>query len=342
MKMVTTLILLATLLLGCSQPQDIGAYLTELHEGGKLNGNVLVMQNDTVLYESSFGYADGGRKHLLTPAHRFALGSIQKEFPGVAIMQLNERGLLSLEDSLSHFLPHLPWWADKISVRNLLQYSSGLPHVDWEARFEKGVARQTEILQDLSKLEELEFEPGTDYLYSNYNPLLLQSIVESLSGMPFKAYVEQNILLPFELDGIVIKEEYPYKNTELMAIPFDEDFKVDDYQVELMTVCSSARGMYTWFSRLDDYKIITKESMRQLSEEAMEGDNIQAPLGRCDWEDGDIKLHLHHGNSKNYESLVRHYKKDGLVVVLLTNQEHENLHDIADNIYALAQRKGAK
>ena len=340
--MIISLTLFASLLLGCNRIHDIDSYLKELHAEGTFNGTILVVQNDTVLYENAFGYADGTKKHLLTSDHRFNVGSIYKEFPAVAIMQLKEEGLLTLDDNLSSFMPHLPGWAKKVTVKNLLQYSSGLPKIDWESYFQKGFGvKEEKIVQNLSTLEALEFEPGTDYLYSNYNPFLLMRIVEASSKMKFKEYVEQKILLPFEIDGVVIKEVYPYKDTSLMAIPFDENFKVDDYKAEVTLVCSSAAGMYNWFSKLDDFQIITKESMQQLSEEAISGDNIQAPLGRGDWEGDDLKLHLHHGSSQNYECLVRNYKQDGFMIILMTNQKQRNVHEIADNIYGLLKRSVA-
>lgn len=343
MKTTLSLILCATFLLACNQITDIDTYLQGLHEKGKLNGTVLVIQNDTVLYEQAFGYADGAKEQPLTPDHRFALGSIYKEFPAVAVMQLQEQGLLSLDDPLSRFMPQLPLWANKIKVGHLMQYSSGLPKIDWKAYFQKGIrVKESQIVGSLVKLEALEFEPGSDYLYSNYNPFLLISIVENLTGMPFKAYVEQKMIQPFALEGIVVKEAYPYEDTSLMAMPFDEDFKVDDYEVESTTICSSARGMYKWFSQLDGFKIITKASMKQVSQVLREGDYIQSPLGYCSWEGDDIKQHFHHGNSQNYECLVRNYKQEGLMVILMTNQEHENLYDIADNIYAFIRRSAAK
>lgn len=343
MKVTLTLTVLVNFLLGCNQIQDIDTYLTDLHAEGKFNGTILVTHRDVVLYENAFGFADETKKVLLTPEYRFALGSIYKEFPAVAVMQLKEKGLLSLDDKISAFLPHLPGWAEKISVRNLFQYSSGLPKIDWNGYFKKGVrVKEDKIIEDLAHLEKLEFEPGTDYLYSNYNPFLLMSIVESLTGMSFKEYLEQNVLLPFGLDGIEVKEGYPYKDVSLMAIPFDEDFKADDYEVEMTTICSSARGMHKWFLQLDQFKILTRESMQQLSEEIYPGEDSQSPLGQCDWERDDIKQHFHHGNSQNYECLVRNYKQDGLMIILMTNQEHENLYDIADNIYELFQRKVAK
>ena len=160
--------------------------------------------------------------------------------------------------------------------------------------------------------------------------------------MKFKEYVEKKMVIPYDLEGLVVKEEYPYKDANLMAIPFNKHFKVDNYEAEVTTICSSVNGMYNWFSKLDNYEIISKESMKQLSEEVMQKEYVQSPLGQCEWKGDDLNLHFHHGNSQNYESLVRHYKQEGLLIILLTNQEHENLYDIADNIYEISRRRAAK
>jgi CubicO group peptidase (beta-lactamase class C family) len=343
MKVILHLLSLTLLLLSCRSPKDIDTYLSQLHADGKYNGTILVIQHDSVLYERAFGYADGARTVRLTGEHQFAIGSIYKEFPAVAIMQLQEQGLLSLDDKLSAYMPQLPGWADKITVRHLFQYASGLPKIDWNAYFEKGIkVNEDQIVESLANLERLESEPGTDYIYSNYNPFLLMHIVERLSGMSFKAYVEQHIIQRHGLEGLVVKEAYPFEGAPLIAQPFDEDYKVDDYEAEVTTVCSSAQGMYQWFSQLDHFKVVSRESMQQLSQEIFPGEDSQSPLGQCDWEKGEMVQHFHHGNSQNYECLVRHYKQEGLMIILMTNQEHENLYDIADDIYAIAQRKQAK
>lgn len=340
MRIAICLLMGAMFLPGCHSAQDIDTYLKKLHAAGELNGNVLVMRSDTVLYKNSFGYADGARQNRLSPEHRFAIGSIYKEFPAVAIMQLREQGLLTLDGQLSSFVPHLPGWADKITVRHLLQYSSGLPKVDWKVYFEKsrqGVETGVDdMVRDLLTLEALAFEPGTDYLYSNYNPFLLIKIVEALTELDFEDYVQKRMLSPFALDGIVIKNQYPYQDTTKIALPFNKAFREDSYHLELVNFCSSTTGMYRWFKQLDYFEIVTKESVKLLSEEAIRGSNIQAPLGRVDWKDDDLVLHLHHGSHESYECLVRNHKQDELIVILLTNQKHSNLHNIADVIYEIA------
>ena len=322
---------------GCTHPTNIDSYLNNQHDAKKLNGSVLVAKNGSVIYEKSFGYADGSKTKSLTSDYYFGIGSIEKEFTAVAIMQLKEKGSLSLNDTLSVLLPGFPAWANTITVRHLLQYSSGLPTIDWDSYFKGGNVSEEAVLKDLKSITELEFDPGTDYIYSNYNIFILRRIVEAKSNQEFSEYVQNEILNPYKLDGIVIEDGFPFQDTELRAIPFDENFTEDSLKYDLSILCSTSKGMFHWFNRLDNFEIITKESLRFLSQEAISGNNIQAPIGRGDWENDSLNLHLHHGSSHNYEALVRHHKKDGIMIIFLTNQKHSNLHEMADQVFILAK-----
>lgn len=326
---------------GCAQEKDIHTYLQKVEATGKLNGNVLVIKNDTVLYENSFGYKEGTKTKKLNKHHRFNIGSIYKEFPAVAIIQLRDQGKLQLDDKLSKYIQDLPEWSHQVTIKSLLQYSSGLPKIKFGEYFSNGFTVTDElIMNDLKKIKKLEFEPETDYLYTNYSPQLLMMIVESISQQKFQSYVQLNLFDKYQLNGMEISKQYPYPDTTLMAIPFNEDFLEDDYKISVSGILFSATAhdMYQWFHNLDTFKILPRESLKFLSEEAISGDNIQAPLGRCDWVNEDVELHLHHGSSASYESLVRHHKKEGLMIILLTNQKQGNLHDIADKIYGIAQK----
>lgn len=315
--------------------RSIDLFLNEQYKRGKLNGNVLVVKGGRKIYERSFGFADASKKTLLNKNHRFNIGSVYKEFPAVAIMQLKEKNLLRTDDKIGKYLPELPEWSKKISIKHLLQYSSGLPTIDWDSYFEKEESASEElILQDLQKLKKLEFEPGTNYLYTNYSPLLLIEIVERITGQEFRDYAEKKLFAPFDLDDTVINESYPYKDKKLMAIPFDTNFKEDDYKISVSAVLftSTAEDLYNWFEKLDTFRIVSKESVRLLSEEAKEGENIQAPLGFADWENDELIEHSHHGTAVNYECVVRRFGKDALTIVILTNQKHRNVYEISEKI----------
>lgn len=339
-KTMTKVLLLNLIisLFGCQNNDSINTYLNELHAKGKLNGNVLVIKDGKTLYEKSFGYTDGSKKTMLSKDYRFNIGSIYKEFPAVSILQLQEKNQLNLEDKISKYIPDLPNWSEKITVQNLLQYSSGLPTIGWNAYFDKGInVNDHHIMEEIKSVKTLEFEPGSDYLYSNSNPILLIKIIENITKTTFNEYLQENIFIPYGLDNTIIKGQYPYEDKTLMAIPFNTDFKEDDFKLSIkgLLFSSITRDLSNWFEQLGDFKIINKTSVKILSEQAKKGENIQSPLGYTQWENDKIVEHSHHGSSVNYEVMVRRFKQDRITIVILTNQKQGNVYEISEKIYKI-------
>ncbi|NHN24763.1 beta-lactamase family protein [Flavobacterium jejuense] len=319
----------------------IDTYLNTLHKEEKLNGNVLIIQNGKTLYEKSFGYTDGSKNTKLSKEYKFNIGSVYKEFPAVSIMQLEQNKLIHLDDKVSKYIPDLPQWSEKVTLKNLLQYSSGLPLINWNQYFSKGNNVTFEdVFKDLQALDTLQFEPGTNYLYSNNNPILLIKIIENVSNMKFEEYLQKHICIPFHLKNIILKEQYPFIDKNKMAIPFDTHFKEDNYKIAIKNIIltTTARDIASWFEQLDTYKIINKESIKTLSETVITGDNIQSPLGSCTWKNNTIIKHAHHGSSGNYECLVSRFNQDGITIVILTNQKNGNVHEITDTIYKILKK----
>ncbi|KKL64332.1 hypothetical protein LCGC14_2166080, partial [marine sediment metagenome] len=320
---------------------NMDTYLTELHEDGKLNGNVLVTKKKKIIFEKSFGYTDGSKTTKLNKDYRFNIGSIYKEFPAVAIMQLKEKDLIDLEDSVSKYLSDLPEWSRKVSIKNLLQYTSGLPKIGWTEYFANGInITESHILDEIKHIKNLEFEPGSDYLYSNSNPILLIKIIEQVTGSNFYDYVQNALFEPLKLNGSVFKNQYPYIDRSLMAIPFDTDFKEDNYKiaVESLLLSSTARDMAIWFEQLAAFTIIDKAAVQLLSEWAKVGSNIQAPLGFGEWINDRFIEHTHHGSSGNYECIVRRFKENDITIAILTNQKHGNVYEISDTLYKIVKQ----
>ena len=342
-KIMTKIFLLSLIisLFSCKNNENIDTYLNDLHEKGELNGNVLVTKDGKTLYEKSFGYTDGSKNTKLTMEYRFNIGSIYKEFPAVSIMQLQEKNLINLDDKISKYILELPNWSEEISVQNLLQYSSGLPTIGWDVYFNKGInVNDNDILEELKSIKNLEFEPGSDYLYSNSNPILLIKIVENITKTTFNRYLQENIFNVYGMENTIIKEQYPYKDRTLMAIPFNADFKEDDYKLSTKSLLfsSTARNMTNWFEGLGDFKVINKKSVKKLSKQAKKGDNIQSPLGYTAWENDKIIEHSHHGSTASYECVARRFKQDRITIVVLTNQKHQNVFEISDKIYEIIKK----
>ncbi|GAA0871367.1 serine hydrolase domain-containing protein [Gangjinia marincola] len=340
LKLLLTTVILTVF--SCKNYQSLDAYLEEMHQNGKLNGNILVVKNDSIIINSSFGYIDGSKNSELTPDYRFNIGSIYKEFPAVAIMQLQEQGKLQLSHSLNTYIKELPKWSEEITILHLLQYTSGLPKVDWNKYFENDIKlTDDKIWKDLLNVGALQFEPGTDYIYTNYSPILLMKIVERISGLSFKDFANRHLFIPSEMKSIVLKNNFPYENKDLMAIPFDENFKEDAYRMSTKNLLflASTKDLYQWLKTLHQGKIINRNSLKKLSEEYDGFGNISAPIGYCEWQDDQVIEHSHHGSSVNYEGIVRYFPDEDLYIVVLTNQKHGNVREISDELRTIVNKK---
>jgi len=253
-------------------------------------------------------------------------------------MQLYESGNLKLDDKVSDYLNGLPAWASSITIQQLFKYTSGLPRVSWERYVENGIVITDELLMnDLKKVKELAFEPGSDYLYSNYNPIVLIHIVEKVSGQSFEQYVLENIFKPSKMNDSYFFEAMPFKNEVLPAIAFDKDYNLDPFKNKNLkfAMLFTAKDIYQYLYHLHNYQLLSKKSIKLLSER----EGSQSPLGVLEWDDDQLEVHHHHGEHGSYESVIRYYPEDGLYIVILKNQKYFNVMDMADQIHDIVTSK---
>ncbi len=166
---------------------------------GRFAGAVLIAHNGTPIFAQAYGLAD--REHTIpnTVSTRFRIGSMNKMFTAVAILQLAQQDKLGLEDLVGKYLTDYPNRdvATKVTIHDLLTHTGGTGDI-FGADFD---AHRSELrsLQDYIKLfgnRGLEFEPGSRVEYSNYGFILLGAIVEKVSGESYYNYVREHIYLP--------------------------------------------------------------------------------------------------------------------------------------------------
>ncbi|MDO8458826.1 MAG: serine hydrolase domain-containing protein [Burkholderiaceae bacterium] len=173
-------------------------------EAERFGGVALVVKGDNVLLEQTAGYALRWAKLPINRDTRFALASTGKLFTIVAIGQMVESGLVSLEDPITKFLPehaHRAGWPG-VKLRHLLTHSSGFGTY-WGPEFE---ARRTTTLtvQDHFQLFEqtpLAFAPGSKFDYSNVGFILIGAIIERVSSQDYFDYIQQHIFDPVGMHG---------------------------------------------------------------------------------------------------------------------------------------------
>jgi CubicO group peptidase (beta-lactamase class C family) len=176
--------------------QAIPGYLSDT-----IGGAVLVARRGEVLYERAFGMAEVELGVPLTTSSIFQIGSLTKQFTAIAVLQLVEKGALSLEDSITRFLPDFPMHGHLITIENLLTHTSGIHDMTRTPEYSAGGSLRysptTPVVEErfIAGLPS-DFEPGTRFEYSNSNYMLLGLIIERISGKSYEQYLNDNIFAP--------------------------------------------------------------------------------------------------------------------------------------------------
>jgi CubicO group peptidase (beta-lactamase class C family) len=194
---------------------QLRGYVERMAARDVFSGAVLLAKKGVPLYQAAFGEAnkDFGVKNTIDT--KFNLGSMNKMFTAVSVMQLVEAGKLSLDDTLGKFLPAgamRPEVLSKVRVKHLLSHTSGLGSYfteEWD-RQSRALYRSVDDWMPLIRNDSLQFEPGTRWSYSNTGMLVLGKVIEKASGQDYFAYVREHVAKPagmtstdaYELDRV--------------------------------------------------------------------------------------------------------------------------------------------
>jgi CubicO group peptidase (beta-lactamase class C family) len=160
----------------------------------------VVVQNGKIAYRGAFGLADIANAVSATSRTAFEIGSVSKMFTAFMVERLIHDGRLSGDDDVRTFIPELPRYEAIITVRNLLQHTSGVRDY-FELlgmrgfRFDDSTT-QNEVVRLIERQGEINFRPGSEYRYSNSEYVLLALIVEKVTGRSFAAAAKESIFTP--------------------------------------------------------------------------------------------------------------------------------------------------
>lgn len=178
--------------------QAIDALFQEAFSAHGPGAAVIAVKDGAVLFRKGYGLANIELGVPVEPDMVFRLGSITKQFTGVAILMLAEEGLLALDDPITRFLPDYPTHAHTITVEHLLTHTSGIKSYtsmpEWRPLWRKDFA--VHELIDFFKYQPMEFAPGTRFNYNNSGYHLLGAIIEKVSGKTYEQFLQERIFEP--------------------------------------------------------------------------------------------------------------------------------------------------
>lgn len=327
--------------------EKLHAYMTALHKVGEFSGNVLVAHRGEVKFHRSYGFASkrfGIPNQIKT---RFRIASMSKSFTAICILQMVERGKLSLDDAISEYveLPH----GSVIKIKHLLSHSSGLGR-DITFPNERKTYGLAEVV-DLIKSDSLLFQPGTKTFYSNRNYVLLQLIVEKVAGVNYETYLTRNILTPLGLSNTGI--EHPLSPPEFLADGFgpgvdrNGNFEIHEtqmisfgYPAGVTGLYSTTGDMFKFCSALGKSPILKPETWKLAFTPLLkESPFMNWGLGFTILGNEDLPVLNHNGKTTGFTGGYFHDLKEDFTVIILANNSEAARSSIVNTIQFILEGK---
>ncbi|MGD1961586.1 MAG: serine hydrolase domain-containing protein [Fulvivirga sp.] len=234
---------------------------------------VLVYQDGKVIYDKAFGMANISDSLPIQSNTQFHIASITKQFTGMAIAILEERGLINVDEEVVEYIPELPKYGKSIAIQHLLNHTSGIPEYQYLEDLagidgHQGISQET-FFDLLQSKDNLNNNPGERYIYSNSNYVLLALIVEKVTNMNFPEFVKKEIFAPLKMRNSEFINTVGPRKQKRIARGYNQNYQIDEPSINLNTIIGDG-GIITdienlglWAKGLINRQLPSSESLMQ-------------------------------------------------------------------------------
>ena len=310
------------------------------HRYYNFNGNILVARYGEVIFNDFIGYADLDTKDTLSINSVYQLASLSKQFTAMAVILLKERGVIDYNDRMVQYIPELKGdnhhFYDSITVRHLLNHTSGLPNYLYLIeRYVEGNRKpyNDEVVKLMGKHKKyLNFEPGTRFQYSNTGYMILALIVERASGKRFDEFVRDNIFSPLDMNHSFVYsstyEDRSYENRLSGYRRFRNNYWVPETQHDGVVgdkgVCASAIDLYKWDQALYSNELVSQEVLEDALERGKLESGRKIPYGfgfRLKKDATNDWVAYHEGLWNGFRNSIHRYLSDTSTIIILEHTD---------------------
>jgi CubicO group peptidase (beta-lactamase class C family) len=309
-------------------------------------GSVLVARGADVLLSKGYGSANLEWDVPNSPATKFRLGSITKQFTAASILLLQERGKLNVEDPVKKYMAGAPAAWDKVTIYNLLTHTSGIPSFTGFPEYAKREPFATTAAEEVAWFRDktLDFAPGEKWSYSNSGYVLLGYLIEKITGGSYEKFVRENIFTPLDMKDSGYDSNSAVIARRAAGYTRGNDGLENSGYVN-MTVPHAAGALYSttedllkWERGLFGGKVLSAASLKTMTTPFKDdyacGLFVQTKDGR--------KVIQHGGGIEGFNTELMYYPDDKLTVVVLANVNGAAPGDIAGKLAALAHGEAVK
>ena len=306
---------------------------------------LMVIKNGNILYEHGYGLANLEEKIPVETNTNFRLASVTKEFTATAIMILINRGKLNLKDNLKDIFPAFPAYGRKITIKNLLNHTSGL--IDYEDLISDTATIQVkdkDVLKMMMEQDSTYFDPGSQYRYCNTGYAVLAMIIEKITGQSFPEFLKENIFQPLKMDNTIAYEKgvsevknrafgYSYKDSAFIRT----DQSLTSAVLGDGGIYSSVEDLYKWDQELYTEKLLPKVIVQKsfTRSELNNGEKIDYGFGWHLKTFIDHQVIYHTGSTKGFRNVIYRIPDLNFTVILLTNRDEGDMENLAEKIVSI-------
>jgi CubicO group peptidase (beta-lactamase class C family) len=324
---------------------QIDQIFSEPKSAGGPGAAVLVIKDGRTVFGRGYGVADLRSLRKIDAQTNFRLASCTKQFTAMAVMLLVHDGKLHYEDRLTDVFPDFPEYGEGITIRNLLNHTSGLlDYEDLMAQPAPGTApdqipqiKDAGVLQLLKQQKTTKFPPGTKWDYSNSGYAVLAMTVEKVSGQPFGDFLHDRIFAPLDMKQTVAYEKgkntvanRAYGHSHESGAWREQDQSTTSAVLGDGGVYSSLDDLARWDRALTQHTLLSEDEMKPAITPVKVADgSVQEPDGApaaygFGWFLNPYQSHprmWHYGETVGFRTTIQRFVADKLTIIVLCNRD---------------------
>jgi CubicO group peptidase (beta-lactamase class C family) len=313
------------LLAGPGLAQNSGARMDQIVQtfvaSKQFMGSVLVAKGDEVMLSKGYGFANVEWEVPNAASTKFRLASVTKQFTAAAILILEERGKLKVEDAVKAHLPDAPAAWDKVTIFHLLTHTSGIPSANGVPGEQFAVPITPVESVALVRNRPLAFQPGEKWNYSNSGYVLLGYLIERISGQSYEKFVQENIFTPLGMKDsgydsnstVIPRRAAGYSSSP--AGPVNASFAHMSRPYAAGALYSTVEDLLRWEQGLFGGKLLSRASLDKMTKPFLNdyafGVQVRTVNGR--------KVIDHSGSIQGFNTWLAYYPDEKVTVAVLGN-----------------------
>lgn len=325
------------------QQQKIDSLFTKWNIPNHPGGTVGIMQNGKTVFSKAYGLASLEYLVPNTPQTLFNVASVSKQFTAMGIVLLHLQGKVSLDADIRTYLPELPEFEAPVTLRHMLHHTSGLRSIHgllelagWRA---DDARNNKDLFRFMKQQQDLNFKPGSEYLYCNTGYMFMADIIEKVTGEKFAAWMKKSVFEPLGMPSTYVEDKYDrvVPNNATSYYPTREGF---DRAVEYWgyvgsgNIHSNTQDLLSWLKNFHDPQPGWEKAFTTLLtlDKLNNGEDNNYAFGLSLSEFNNVRRIDHSGAIGGYRSFACTYPEQQLSIVVLTNFSNANPAQKSDEI----------